>query len=184
MLQSQACSALPLLYFPTRRLFGPALALLANLLLALSPWHLYWSQNARFYTALLLLYMLGMFAFYYFMESNRLAWLFAASVFFLLATLERMTTLFFGPVAAVYLLILLVTPRFGRPKGLNARSLAIFAAPVVLFSVYLLFFTSFLGDSLATWIFGRSHNPLRVLLSVIYDLGLPLFLLGCWAALT
>jgi mannosyltransferase len=167
--------ALPLLYFTTRRLFGPAVALLATLLLALSPWHLYWSQNARFYTALLLFYMLGMFAFYYFMESNRLAWLFAASVFFALAALERMTTVFFGPVAAFYMLILLVTPRFGRPKGLNRRSLVIFAVPVVLFGAYVLFFTNFLGD-MSFWILGRAHNPLRVLLSVIYDLGLPLFL--------
>ena len=41
---------IPLLYFIVKRLFDTPVAILSALLLALSPWHLYWSQNARFYT--------------------------------------------------------------------------------------------------------------------------------------
>ena len=45
--------AIPLTYWITRRLFGFSIAILAAFLLAISPWHLYWSQNARFYTLFL-----------------------------------------------------------------------------------------------------------------------------------
>ena len=38
-----------LIYLPIRRIFGIRVALISILLLALSPWHLYWSQNARQY---------------------------------------------------------------------------------------------------------------------------------------
>ena len=40
----------PLAWLCLRRLVGGRAAALVALLLALSPWHLYWSQNARFYT--------------------------------------------------------------------------------------------------------------------------------------
>jgi mannosyltransferase len=168
---------LPVLYFPTRRLFGPLVALLAVFLLAISPWHLFWSQNARFYTPLLLLYSLGVFAFYRWLETDRLIHLAAAGVLFAFAAVERFNAVFFGPVAALYILVLLLAPSFGRPPGLNKRSLVLLAAPVVVFTGYVLFFTSMAGD-LAYWIFGRNHNPVRVLLSVVYDLGVPLFVAG------
>ena len=54
--------SLPILFFPTRRMFGDWVALLAVLLLAVSPWHIFWSQNARFYTGLLLFYTLLLFS--------------------------------------------------------------------------------------------------------------------------
>jgi mannosyltransferase len=170
-------AAMPALYLPVRRLFGPGVALLALLLLALSPWHLYWSQNARFYTALLLLYSLGMLAFYQWLETNRIAWLGLAGVLLFFAALERMTAVLFAPAAGLYLVILLLVPGFGRPAALTRRNLLLLAAPVALIAGYVLFFTSVPAE-LAHWILGRSHNPLRVLLSVVYDLGLPLFLLA------
>jgi 4-amino-4-deoxy-L-arabinose transferase-like glycosyltransferase len=67
--------SIPLLYFPIKRLFGVAVGLIAVLLLAVSPWHLYWSQNARFYTALLLFYTLALFAFFYGLERDRLRYI-------------------------------------------------------------------------------------------------------------
>jgi predicted membrane-bound mannosyltransferase len=53
----------PIFYFLIKRVFSFPVALFAALLLAVSPWHLYWSQNARFYTLLLLFYSLGLFLF-------------------------------------------------------------------------------------------------------------------------
>jgi len=55
--------SIPALYYPVKRLFGGQAGLVASFLLAISPWHLYWSQNARFYTSLLLLYSLALLAF-------------------------------------------------------------------------------------------------------------------------
>jgi uncharacterized membrane protein len=45
---------LPVLYFPVRKIFNIRVALITSLLLAVSPWHIEWSQNARFYTSLIL----------------------------------------------------------------------------------------------------------------------------------
>jgi mannosyltransferase len=168
--------SLPLLYFPTRKLFGVGVALLAVFLLAISPWHLYWSQNARFYTLLMLLYSLGTFAFFHWLETDRFRYLGAALVLLGLAALERMNTVFFGPVVVVYLLGLMWLP-FGKPPGLRWRNLVMLIIPVLLFAGYQIV-VSGMFDKLTTWIFGRTHNPLRVLLSIVYDIGLPLFLLA------
>jgi mannosyltransferase len=167
---------LPALFFPLRKFFGPAVALLAVSLLALSPWHLYWSQNARFYTALLLFYGLGSFAFFQWLETDRLRYLVLAGVMMLLAAMERLNTVYFAPVVAVYLLALWKFP-FGRPPGLRWRNFLIMAGPAALLAIYLIFGVGALAD-FRTWIFGRVHDPIRVLLSVVYDIGLPLFLLG------
>ncbi len=61
---------LPILYFALRKTFGNQVILIALLLLAISPWHIFWSQNARFYTSLLLLSTLALFAFYYAIEHD------------------------------------------------------------------------------------------------------------------
>jgi mannosyltransferase len=168
--------SLPVIYFLTRRVFGSGAALLAVLFLALSPWHLYWSQNARFYTMLLFFYTIGAFSLYWWLETDRLRYLIAGVIFVGLAALERMNAAFFGPVVVVYLLALVVLP-FGRPNGLRWRNLLLLAVPAGLFALYQIAVVGFV-DSFNEWILGRTHNPLRVLFSVIYDIGLPLFIMG------
>jgi mannosyltransferase len=54
---------IPILYFPLKKIIGTPAALIALLLLAVSPWHIFWFQNARFYSSLLLFYPLALFAF-------------------------------------------------------------------------------------------------------------------------
>ncbi len=70
---------IPLTYIPVRRLFGVATALIAAAMLALSTWHLYWSQNARFYSLLLLFYTLALLVFYMGFEEDR-SWLILGSL--------------------------------------------------------------------------------------------------------
>jgi mannosyltransferase len=167
---------LPLLYFPIRRYLGVAVALLAIGLLAISPWHLFWSQNARQYTSLLLFYSLGMFVFYHWLETDRFRYLLVAGLLMILAVLERMNAAFFGPVVVLYFLSFLVFP-INKPAGLNRRNLFILALPVLAFTVYQIFVLGAI-EEYSFWILGRVHNPLRVLLSLVYDIGLPLFLLA------
>jgi 4-amino-4-deoxy-L-arabinose transferase-like glycosyltransferase len=50
--------SVPLLYLLFRRVAGERAAGWAALLMALSPWHLFWSQNARYYTLLLVIALL------------------------------------------------------------------------------------------------------------------------------
>jgi mannosyltransferase len=166
----------PLFYFPVRKYFGVWVALLATTILAISPWHLYWSQNARQYAALVLFYTSGFFAFYHWLETDRFRYLVAAGVLMLLAAIERMNAAFFGPVVLIYLTSLKLLP-FGRPAGLHWRNMLLLVVPTVALALYLAFGMGMLADYTFA-ILGRNHNPLRVLLSVIYDIGLPLFLFG------
>lgn len=118
-------ASVPILYFPVRKLLGPAVALISVLLLAVSPWHLYWSQNARFYSSLLLFYTLGLLTFYFGLEEDRPGYLLASLFLFGLAFWEREIAILFVPVVLAYLILLRMLP-IGRPRGLRWRNLALF----------------------------------------------------------
>jgi 4-amino-4-deoxy-L-arabinose transferase-like glycosyltransferase len=150
--------------------------LLAVLLLALSPWHIYWSQNARFYTALMLFYGLAQLCIFIWLESENPWYLILSMVIIAFAMLERGVTLFIFPVLAVYFIALHVLP-IEKPPGLRWRNIALFLLPMLFFGI-LVVFSSGNIYSFFTKIVGHQHNPIRVFLAVIYDAGLPLFLLA------
>ncbi len=62
---------IPVVYFGARRMFDPSAGMLAALFLAVSIWHIYWSQNARFYSTLLFFYTLALFFFHFGLEKDR-----------------------------------------------------------------------------------------------------------------
>ncbi len=164
--------SVPVLYFPARRIFGPVVALFGVLLLAVAPWHLYWSQNARFYTALMLLYSLALLLVFLGFEHDR-PWLIVLSlILWVMAFRERQLAFFLGPVIVIYL-ILLRPLRFGIPKGINLRNLLLYFLPVVIVASY--FAVPFLTDP-ALWVstFGRvNNNPVWIFSGVVYYLGIP-----------
>lgn len=121
--------SIPVLYFPLKRAFKSSVALLTCLLLAISTWHLYWSQNVRFYTLLLLFYSLGMLLFFIALEEDRPLVLLGSLVMFGLAARESLTALFFLPVLVAYLILIKVL-RFEAPPGLRGRNLLIFFGPM------------------------------------------------------
>jgi hypothetical protein len=51
--------SIPILYFSVHKLIGSGSALILSSPLAVSPWHLFWSQNARFYSSLMLMVLLN-----------------------------------------------------------------------------------------------------------------------------
>ncbi|MBX3001859.1 MAG: glycosyltransferase family 39 protein [Caldilineaceae bacterium] len=164
-------ASVPLLYYPTRRIFGRPVALAAILFLALSPWHLYWSQNARFYTLLLLFYTLALLTFYIGLEEDRPLYLVASLIFLGLAARERLVALVFVPVLFSYLTLLYLLP-LGRPRGLRWRNLAIFGIPI---AVVGLFFAGPYLSSLSGWMagFGRiNNNPFWLLAGFVYYIGI------------
>lgn len=70
--------AIPVLYAMVRRSFGKLEGLLAAAFLALSPWHLYWSQNARGYSLLMLLATLLLWLHFEGLERNgKVRWILA-----------------------------------------------------------------------------------------------------------
>lgn len=169
--------SIPLLFWPVRKIFTPGIALLSCLLFALSPWHLYWSQNARFYTSMLLFYTLALFAFYFWLEENRFRYLLAFFIFMGLAILERMSALFIVPVLGVYVLALLVLP-IPKPAGLTLRNLLILIVPGVIFVIYfivsrldgLLNFVPQLG-----WV---NNSPFWIVAGIVFYVTIPVILLG------
>ena len=173
--------SIPILYFPMRMLFGSDPALLASGLLAVSPWHIYWSQNARFYILLLLFSTLSLLVLAISLEKSR-PWLASVALAFLfLAARESLVALLLIPIALGYLLLL----RFGRAQGfavLRNRSVylllillgligALFAAP------YVRYFSAWIAG------FGRVNNsPGWIFAATVYYVGVPTICLGVYEA--
>lgn len=173
---------IPILYFITRALFDTSTALLSAVLLALSPWHLYWSQNARFYSALLLFYFLALFFFFWGLEHNKPSYMLLALLFLGVATKERLLALFFVPVILVYILLLYIFP-FEKPKGWNARTMAVVGLPLLIGG---LFFAGPYLLNLPAWRSGfgfASNSPIWLAGSFAYYIGLPVMSLGCASGL-
>lgn len=171
---------IPILYWPARAFAGSFAALVFCLLLSVSTWHLYWSQNARFYVALLLFYNLALFALYYAIEEDRPVYIGVGLLFFALAVLERQVGMFLIPVFTVYLVAAYLLP-FDTPKGFRLRNLGLLLLPAVLL-VLLLFTTDFAGQlNPESWQaqFGFANNtPFWILAGVTYYMGLPVVLIG------
>ena len=175
-------TSIPILFFPTRRMFGDWVALLAVLLLAVSPWHIFWSQNARFYTGLLLFYTLALFALYFGIERNRPGYLLLFHLLVYLACSERQFAIFILPVVISYLLSL----RFlsiEKPIGLNPKMILLLLAPFAVYGVFEILRWTWLGSSIVRDLMDEflgqvNTTPLRLSLSIIYRIGIPLLLLG------
>ncbi|MFO7537729.1 MAG: glycosyltransferase family 39 protein [Chloroflexota bacterium] len=174
--------SIPILYFPTRQIFGMRVALISALLLAVSPWHLIWSQNARFYPALMLFYMLALLAIFSGLERDRPWQLVAGLLFFYLALSERIFALLLGPVVAGYLLLLWLLP-FEKPAGFNRRNLLLLSLPLIAglliegISWLTAGYSRFFGDF--GWFFLYVNNtPARLLGTTLFNVGLPLICLA------
>lgn len=174
--------SIPVLYFLIRKAFGTPVALAASALLAVSPWHLYWSQNARFYSLLLLFYSLALLTFYLGIENDRPLLLVLSLLFFGLGARERLVALFFIPTIISYLL-LMVFLRFERPAGFRLRNVLLIFSPMVVLGLilagpYLLNFKDMLVG------FGRTNNnPFWIFSGVVYYIGLPVVSLAAFGAI-
>jgi 4-amino-4-deoxy-L-arabinose transferase-like glycosyltransferase len=116
--------SVPILYFPVRKMFGTAVAIVTSLLLATSPWHLVWSQSGRFYALLLLFYTLALLTFYIGMEQNKFGYLVLSLILMGLAATERLLALHIVPVVMGYLIMLVIFPS-ARPVGVGLRKLGL-----------------------------------------------------------
>jgi hypothetical protein len=164
-------------------------ALAAAFFLAVSPWHLFLSQNARYYTPLIFFFTLSFFAFYFSLEQNNLRLLAVSIMAMGLAVLERVHALFFAPVIVLYLLWLLLLP-FEKPAGLNRKNLVLFSVlPAALYLLYELYNVviqgnpSFLSIFLSPQFLGQTTSRPRWLLTgLITDVGVPLSVLAASGA--
>lgn len=172
---------IPILYWPLRKIVGHPVALITMLLLAVAPWHIFWSQNARFYTSLMLFYTLALFSFYFAIERDRPLYLIVFYVLFYLAVSERMIAVLLMPVIVVYLLLLWLLP-FEKPAGFRVRNILILAIPVVVFLMYQIYLFAATGDFMFAsdleLLAPPVDTPIRLLIVIAFSIGLPILCLA------
>lgn len=177
--------SIPILFFPAQKMFGNWVALIAVLLLAFSPWHLYWSQNARFYTALLLFYSLALAVFHFGLERNKPGYFVAFYGLLYLAFSERLFAFFIFPVIGAYLLSLWIF-KFEKPHGLTLGNMLLMALPlfaggaIELYSWIANAESRFFADF--GWFFlYRNDDPVRLLGNISFNIGIPLMILALFS---
>jgi mannosyltransferase len=178
--------SIPLFYVLINKVFGKSIALIAVLLLAISPWHIFWSQNARFYMALMILYTLALFAFHHGMERDRPLYFILFYLFFYLAMSERMVAAFLMPSVAVYLLMLAVLP-IEKPPGFRLRNIFLLLSPIILFlilQIYMLITTGkFIFATDLEALPGPIDSPIRLLIVIAFSIGLPVVIMAFFSGL-
>ena len=181
---------IPILYWLTKKLFGVSVAVIAAILLSLAPWHIYWSQNARFYTLLLLLTFLSSYAFYLAIEQDNITYIYGSIGLFLLAGATHAIAALLIPIFLLYFVLLKLLP-FEKPKGLRFTNLLPFC--IVLISGYLFYeifrvmiggkqllifeiYYKFFDETTASFI--GYASPKITITATAYYLGAPLVLLA------
>lgn len=120
-------ASIPALAIVARGMVGSPAALLAALFLALSPWHIFWSQNARSYSMVLFFCLVATGAAYHGFHRRSWMMLGASILFFFLGGFSHPSA--YPVVAAALLYLLLVTTlQFGKnPKFAKWGALGILA---------------------------------------------------------
>ncbi len=181
-------ASIPLIFLMGRSLFNTRVGLFAASFLALSSWHLFWSQNARSYVFTFLFAMLTAWGFFLALERDQ--WLFMAGslVAAILLILSHTLSVMLIPALAGYVFSFWLLPSLnslqgwgkrsggdgGRPIGIRPRNLLIFflpfALPVSLLALPRFRHYLFSGWGLNEW--GRSS--LYVLFTLVHGLSVPI----------
>lgn len=174
--------SIPVMYFCGKSLFGWRLGLLSAILLAIAPWHIFWSQNARFYAQLLLLYNAALFLGFRAIEEDHWGLAIWSTVLAGLAIVTHPTGAFYLPIVVAYGLITL-----RRQLRRNRRSGHKYLVPmVVLPLLYLSLEAARVNIGQATAVaklepfFGGASglHSLRLGAGVVAYLGVPLVVLA------
>jgi 4-amino-4-deoxy-L-arabinose transferase-like glycosyltransferase len=128
--------SVPVLAVFGRTLVGRRAALLAALLLALFPWHLYWSQNARGYALTMLFCMLGMFAFHGGVTHRSIPWALLGLVLVAAGGLAHGSGFLLMAALLVYLTIAVWREPALRQRILRPAVVAVLCAMVVVASIW------------------------------------------------
>ena len=140
-------------YLLSREFLGRSAAILSSFFLALSTWHIYWSQNARGYTLLLLCSLISMVLFYLGVEKGKRVWLFGSLLMLGLAYLAHPVALFMLLAYCAYI-ALIALAGFERPSGYRIRVLWAFFMPLIVLGVFALPGVI----ELAGWVLNRSQG--------------------------
>ncbi len=131
--------SIPLMAVVVRHLLGRGPALVSALILCLSPWHIYWSQNCRVYSLVLFLGLLAIGLFQVGVERGRPVLLLGSLLTSLLAGLSHPSGLFLLPVFVIY--VLSFRFRLAKPpEAFDRRAFWSFMLPVLLLGLLAILF--------------------------------------------
>ena len=177
---------IPILFYIVKKQTDFVTAAITAVFLSIAPWHIYWSQNLRFYAFLLLLYTLALVAFFLSFEQKKYRglYLLAGLVLFVLAIQERLFAIFLIPVFFSYLLTLnllsIEVPALFRLRNL----IGVFITAVILFAAYDLFNSSATGNASDIAVFfekfigSPNKSMFRFIISYMYRVSIPIIVLG------
>ena len=137
----------PVLYLMVRRFLNRDVAIYAVLLMIVSEWHLYYSQFARFYSAVFFFGVLSYFLYYFSVQSGKLRLLLYALISNLLAILFHSTAVIVPASCVVFSLILL----FSRRKTLSVASLKVVKTHVYIAVIFLFVMLPIAFKLLSSW---------------------------------
>ena len=185
---------LAIVYFVTQKSLGRRSALVATALLTLAPWHIFWSQNARFYTLVLLFYALSYVCFFMVLETDRIFYHLLTTLFLGLATLTHTIGALLIPLFIVHYLVLQFTPG-KKPIGFKFRNiLPYLALPIIglilleLFRVFVVGTNSITGEFYTKFVNGETASflgystPWIMFSAVLYSVGFPLGVMSAYGA--
>ncbi|MCZ6681433.1 MAG: glycosyltransferase family 39 protein [Candidatus Poribacteria bacterium] len=181
--------SIPLLFLMGKSLFNQRVGLLASTFLALSSWHLFWSQNARSYVFTVLFATLAAWSFYRALETDKPVFMVASLVSTILLILSHLPAGMLIPAFAGYAISFW---RIGtlwdnaqvRPFGLRSRNLLIFFLPLAT-PLLLLALPKFRSDLFSGWGLNEwQRSPLYILFTLIHGLGVPVAVVAFFTALT
>ncbi|HJX39241.1 MAG TPA: glycosyltransferase family 39 protein, partial [Anaerolineae bacterium] len=131
--------SVPLVYVVGRRLIGQTAGLIAALVMALAPFHVYYSQEARMYALVTLLVLASVYVFLSLLERHRLgvsSWRYW--VLYVSLAAMAMYTQYYAAFIVLALSVFIIL-RFGRFGGMLPRWAAAHALLLVLYLPWLLY---------------------------------------------
>jgi hypothetical protein len=128
-------ATIPLIYFPIRHLFDKYVALTSALIIAVSPWHIYMSQMARWYTLSLLVGFFAVLSFYTFVQRGQKRHCVLYLVLTYFGITLHLTGVFVPMIAMAYVMALLVLAQHYQTKE-SKRLLFILGFHAILFLAF------------------------------------------------
>jgi len=152
------------------RLAGRSAGLVAGLLLAISAWHIEWSQNARHFSAVFLFMTLAFGAFFTFWETGKIGWLLATVLVSGLGLASHSSSAFALAAIGAYAALVVLVPRFRGGVATREKILWTIAAFALIAAIYLPIAYSvskYLGEHKTAW-----NSPANVAESIAFYAGL------------
>lgn len=172
--------SIPIVFSLGQTLYNSRIGLLAAAFVALSNWHLFWSQNVRSYILTFLFAVLTAWFFYRSLENDSTLLTIGALISCLCLILSHLLASAIVPALAVYTIFQLYSER-NRKRWIN---LSIFFLPFVI-PLLMLIHPQIRGYISSGWglnIWGRS--PLYIILTIVQGVSIPIAITAFFAVLS